>query len=410
MAFTMSALRGRTFHPALAAPLLLLMISGCLPARVVWLPDSSGVVFTGDEYAQVVKYDLNKDVRTVLVDDTNSKTPWPAISQDGRRLAVARVDATTRRGSTKQYRRIELTFYDLAGQEHGHSAAFKSTVALDTPASSTRSFQEEARLDWSGPPTKIVLNEVIYDCEHDAWTSYGGQVFPYLDRPVRPDGAGFLAVIDDGLAFVDWDGKARKFAGDGFDPETDMDLATYQGMTWDGQVARMKFEKVVLELDTDTMTHACRPVPKRLRKSLDGSRIVHQFPNGQAIRVVERSMSRRNLSGPTALEIGKPGDANGRIVIDQISFDVRDLAFFPSPDGHKVAFVGQGIDGDLVAIIADSGELLATLRWDETRPPVPSAIEPPRGPVEIILDALRWSLLGPNKSTRPEPQAQGMGR
>src|SRR5262249_53702283 len=104
---------------ALLGILACLALSGCIP-NVVWLPDSSGFVFSESGPAQpkqeprlrLVKYDIAKKQRDIIVDNLkNSMTTWPAINPAGTEIAVASV---TWKGDQSK---LQLTFYDTTGKE-----------------------------------------------------------------------------------------------------------------------------------------------------------------------------------------------------------------------------------------------------------------------------------------------------
>src|SRR5262245_22649580 len=98
----------------------LLALAGCRP--VGWLPDSSGFVYTDDKpCSRLVHYDVTTGKRTVLVAQMPAHTPWPAVSPDGKHIAVARL--VTDRGP-RQPNRVQVILYDLKGKEVRRSAEF----------------------------------------------------------------------------------------------------------------------------------------------------------------------------------------------------------------------------------------------------------------------------------------------
>src|SRR5262245_605828 len=72
--------------------LALLACTGCVP-QVTWLPGSSGVVYTaGQDGQRLVHFDLATNKQQVLVSDTKCQTARAAVSPDGKRIAVARIN------------------------------------------------------------------------------------------------------------------------------------------------------------------------------------------------------------------------------------------------------------------------------------------------------------------------------
>jgi Tol biopolymer transport system component len=106
-----------------AAAFMLLTISGCIP--VAWLPDSSGFIYTdGTDLEQLVHYDVAKGERRVLVEKMSASTFWPAVSPDGKKVAVARLVRDADQSKTQT---MQVFMYDLQGKEIQRSTEFPWT-------------------------------------------------------------------------------------------------------------------------------------------------------------------------------------------------------------------------------------------------------------------------------------------
>src|SRR5262249_41593719 len=79
----------RTFGAIILA-LLLVTCTGCVEG-ITWLPDSSGFVYTEEDGQRLMHFDLAKGTARTLVADTKCETLWPAVSPDGKRIALAQV-------------------------------------------------------------------------------------------------------------------------------------------------------------------------------------------------------------------------------------------------------------------------------------------------------------------------------
>src|SRR4051794_36991668 len=105
-----------------AAVVALTTGTGCVP-DVAWLPDSSGIVYTTTDWpgsgpdapkrrnGRLVHYDLARKGPRVVA-ETGTDTIRPALSPDGKQVAVAHL--TWERGNAPTLRVI---VFDLAGNE-----------------------------------------------------------------------------------------------------------------------------------------------------------------------------------------------------------------------------------------------------------------------------------------------------
>jgi Tol biopolymer transport system component len=76
-----------------------------------WTPDSKGFYFTGGkDYKKLLYLDVAAKKARVLVADFKGMTHWPAVSPDGKRVAVV----TSVRDDQKYG--IQVVVYDSAGK------------------------------------------------------------------------------------------------------------------------------------------------------------------------------------------------------------------------------------------------------------------------------------------------------
>lgn len=304
----------------LGGALLLAVVGGCLPGAA-WLPDSSGFVFVaprtgeaGEKRLSLYRYDLAAREKRVLVDDLQDPTLWPAVSPDGRRIAVASIRSPGENMASE----LELRFYDLHGKLLETSPKFSWG---DKP---TEENSVACGLYWVGPAKKILVYDYegeghtgIYDLATRHLTLLDGLPISIAGSPGRPDAAGFLlARKAEGseqveILSVDWRGEGRTFlaeAGFFIGQETTEALQlSWLGLSrWEGPVAEIRYAGRRLLLNVEKLTASAAAVPD----AKQGEWLVHweyAFPNGGArLRVLKRIEG--GDQNQQRLELARPGE------------------------------------------------------------------------------------------------------
>jgi len=356
--------RLRLIISACAIASVIIGVAGCFPKGVVWLPDSTEVIFTENEGARLVRYDLVKKARKVIVEDTKTKTSWPAISADGKKIAVARIETFREKGSATETERTQVIIYDLLGRElqrsRVHSFESKKNVAMKSGSSVS-----EAGLNWSGPLHKILLSSgrngcLVYDCVSDSWTSFDVECWPPNNQPVRPDGKGFLVFTKSKLMFADWDGWVSDFSGDPF-AFGDLNATAFE---WLGNVARVVGTDGIFEFDTNTMRLRFIRQQPMLAEPDESLIWMHTFPNATQLRRIGKYEQTKD--GPVELswklEVNIPSMKKRRTLFGGDGSSLIESLFFPSPDRKRVAFVKKTPSGEeTIIVVDDNGAVVATI-------------------------------------------------
>jgi hypothetical protein len=220
----MCRISSRLLRPAAALLLFILVMAsaGCVPS-LTWLPDSSGFICTaGKDGTRLIHYDLGKGESHTLVEDTGAGTNWPAISPDGKQIAVAKLVMKPGRKQTA----LQVVLYSLAGEERKRSKVFDWLEAKQPAGSTTPDRNILPQLFWAPKGDKVLVTTpgytAIYEVKGDRLVHAGeGWLLIFGTTPVRPDGAGFLLmknaggwlqrekkekVPDPAFTFVDWEG------------------------------------------------------------------------------------------------------------------------------------------------------------------------------------------------------------
>jgi hypothetical protein len=360
--------------------LALASLSGCVPT--VWLPDSSGFIYikpikvAGSPSGQLAHYDLQKKTSRVIVEDIGAATTWPAVSPDGKRIAVARLA-----DGPKDAQNVQIAIYDLQGKQ-----LHLSKVLAWAPAQGKGSLPEFI-LFWSPTNDMVVVSDAgetgIYNVKADTLKVIARSIpLIYGGTPIRPDGSGFLAMMgekdDQRVVFMDWEGKDEKIDADAFvallpkdkSPGSPIGMSMLASMLlpswWDGRAAWVgsKRDKTTFAIDTARkkidFTDALAASMKADKK--DGMPMRFDFAGDitvQAVQIHEMNMAFRKI-----IAVNNKSKKEETLLAKGPDITL----FLPSPDGTYLGLcltsVGPGMD-DQILVINNKGELVSKLNFEQ---------------------------------------------
>jgi hypothetical protein len=375
--------------------LALASLTGCVPT--VWLPDSSGFIYVkpikvaGSPSGQLVQYDLQKKTSRVIVEDVGAGTSWPALSPDGKRIAVARVA-----GGPKDAKTVQIALYDMQGKQLHLSKIFAWAPAMEdaipVPSAAFMLF-------WSPKNDMVVVTDAsesgVYNVKTDtlkvidkaAAVIHGG-------TPIRPDGKGFLVLLGEQdnarLVLMDWEGKDQKIDADAFAALIPKDKSPGSAIAttvlaalmlpsgWDGNTAWVGFkrDKATYAINTDKkkieFTEAFAALMKSDKK--DGTPPLHfDFAGDITVKTIQFKAPIPPQADPNVkitgeMSYNKVVIFNNKTKKEEMLLDKGPgmAIFLPSPDGNYLALcltsIGPGQE-DLILVINNKGELVSKLSF-----------------------------------------------
>lgn len=341
---------GQRLWIVMGSCLVLALSSGCLGCvpNGVWLPDSSGYVYTaGKEGKQIMMVDIGRRQARVVVQNTGAATAVPAISPDGKQIAIAQ--HMVRPDEDNQ---VQVIVYDVAGKEVERS----EKLSLDEKGSKEQQPKLHPEVYWAPQGDRLLLLAGnlpgIYDLKKKTLTK-----LPDL-RPMiignslsRPDGKGFL-LGGGSIHFVSWNGEDRELKLTNFKLHDgrDQNLAAMilypqiYNTRWDGDVALIRWSTRQVRIDTNKLEATLEEVAEQ--RTADRKPIQQTFALGKEgpfIRVAE--LVARNFEGKTEdrpdggygqfrVELIKRGEATPQVLVDQFEGCAQLL---PSPNRKLVA-------------------------------------------------------------------------
>ncbi len=366
----------------LAIFLLVLVFTGCIPEKLQWLPDSSGIIFTDKSGSRLVHFDLTRIAKRIVVANTGTNTPMPAMRSDGTKLAVARRERKYTQGSNLVIDTTQIQIYDLKGTLLKVSKPHVVQVKHTSSFSETKTDLSEAGLDWSGPYSKILTKDAIYDCDGDNWTGLDGvepAQFVLHDCPaIRPDGKGFVAISFPAekkrapqtapkIFFVTWDGWRSEFKNfeelyinieEHYKKNASDSHGIVTGWEWRGT----KLVSGLLEFDTDSSEAtliALSPVLPEIVGDTKALRERHFFPS-TGYQICEFS----GENGDWRLELQDSKKGRQKVLMSNKNVAGLPREFRPSPDGKHVA-VRIGIEPVNIYVFDGNGNVIATVACEK---------------------------------------------
>jgi hypothetical protein len=334
--------------------------AGCVP-DVVWLPDSSGFVYVGRDdngkFTRLVHFDVKTKKGRAVVEKLDTPLALPALSPDGKRLAVAKYT----RGEVGQSL-LQILILDGEGKELSKSKEYfwaderaPDELFLDTPPA----------LYWSPKGDHLVVTadyvSGVYDIKAGLMESIKeSMLLPIAGSPCRPDSAGFLLLKGNVVkapggekaapkyVFRDWKGKEQELAlaeefkkkgedkvPDGFFYATAAALPALHESHWEKDVAVVTFSASQVLLDTGKLAVSLKenPVLKTGKGEVIHSR--YKLDEGVLVQtvVLEGAPETPLSPPPLRVELHKPGQKEPTVLLEKAEFVLARL----SPDREHLA-------------------------------------------------------------------------
>jgi hypothetical protein len=304
--------------------------------------------------------------------DKGAGPAWPAVSPDGKRIAVALCS------TDKTNINLEVIVFDREGKELQRSdkiawAKGHETIPVTAPVTAF----------WVPGQEKLVLWDrgvsAYYDLTTKSCSKIPGTVCAFRNTPIRPDGKGFVAYFPAdgetdrrGFYFIDWDGNERqiKCAEPKDDPPIAPDvlsvmlgdMSMYPMMyssRWDGSTAEVCWDGARIKLGTDKLTGSLeyfKPAQS------DDAKVIQdqvQLAGGGVVRAVElagrykdKDPDFNNRVGKYRLEVLKQGRKEPKVIMEETGC----FMINPSPDGKKaVVWCSSSAEAEAVLFLIDGG-------------------------------------------------------
>ncbi|MBM4069229.1 MAG: hypothetical protein FJ271_09830 [Planctomycetes bacterium] len=321
-----------------------LLLAGCLP-RVVWLPDSSGLVYTAGPGGNLLHvHDLSRG--KPLVKDLPGRVNVPAVSPDGKLLAVALLAGNSPNS------RVRILVFDRAGRETHRSDEIPWHG--ETKLYSARPLGAETYWEPAGTRLLIAGDDRLgfYDLKSRQFRAQPGNFGPgpliFGGEWRGPRSKDMLVRCDGQFALLDWNGAVQSLRGLNVEASNQVRdaMTTWPAIfssRWDDDIAEVGWNSDRFRFDLARRTVAFSQV---LPDFADGRKVVQQrfsFGAGKpSVRVVELVARNFGLGGDGQegtfgmfrVEVLKPGQDQPSVLVPKISGCVQ---LVPSPDRRLLA-------------------------------------------------------------------------
>jgi len=327
-----------------AALAILVGVGGCVERRIDWLPDSSGFVYTDKGGSRVVHYDLVRKAKRVIAQEAKANCARPAVSPDGKAVAVAREEWVSVTGSRDVTVKTQIVIYDFEGQELRRSKVTERTVRLEEASATTMTDTQGSEVVWAGHADKILTPWAIYDRVKDKWVPLAAVPIAMHFPACVPTRKGFLALGEAGesggmrkypVSWVDWDGWESEFK-EPFKLPDEFNQSSASG-AWDGDAWRLTTSVGVYSFDTTTLKHEFKKQLDKGWETAGKPDWFHRFP-GSDVHLCKFSKkvddARIGWGITSWLELRVPGMQRRKVVFREGEY--HQLNAFPSPDGKRL--------------------------------------------------------------------------